>query len=162
MAVAPKYIDDWATDPTTTMGETPRYDLNTLTAEPVQHDSAPPRAVRISADGGRYVAWMQIREHHDVHCTIGYDLELDTQDDLEPLSDAARAASVATGEYGPRLVFVSDRCAEKRHRPRTALWKRLMEIRSRAVAAGMPLLNWRGLDDELKSRRARDLPGDDA
>lgn len=162
METAPKYTDDWATDPTTTMGEAPRYALTTRTTEPIRCDSARPRAVRIPGDAGRYVAWTQIRELHGVHFTVGYDLELAEEVDLGPLSDNARIASVATGEYGARFVFVFGRRAEEGYKPRTALWKRLMEIRGRAVAAGLPLLDWRGLDDELKSRRARYLLGDDA
>lgn len=159
MAAAPKYTDDWATDATTTMGEAPPSVLTTRTTGPVRYDSARPRAVRTP---GRYVAWSQIRELHGVHFTVGYDLELAAEDDLGPLSDTAPVASVATGQHGTQLVIVFGRRAEERHEPRTALWKRLMEIRRRAVEAGMPLLDWRGLDAELKSRRARDLPGDDA
>lgn len=61
------------------------------------------------------------------------------------------------------LTVYDDPSATKHsHEPRTALWKRLIERRNRAVVAGMPLLNWSGLDHELKSRRARELPGDDA
>lgn len=162
MAAKPKYIDDWAADATTTMGEAPRFARTTRTTGPVWYDSARPRAVRIPGQTGCYVAWSQIRKLHGVHFTVRYDLELAADDDLGPLSDAARVASVATGEYGAQCVIVFDRRAEESHKLRTVLWKRLMEIRGRAVAAGLSLLDWRGLDDELKSRRARDLPGDDA
>ncbi|MGD8453159.1 MAG: hypothetical protein PVJ57_15175 [Phycisphaerae bacterium] len=89
-------------------------------------------------------------------------MELVAEDDLGPLTDTVRVASVSTAEHGVRFAVVFGHRAEEGRKPRTALWKRLMEIRRRAVAAGMPLLDWRGLDDELESRRARELPGDDA
>lgn len=144
------------------MGEAPRYALNTRTTEPVRHDTARPRAVRIPGDGRRFVAWAQIRELHDVHFTLRYDLELVPVDEAMPFGEPERITSVPPAEHSIQLVFVYGRRAEHTHEPRTVLWKRLMEIRRRAVAAGMPLLDWRGLDDELKSRRGRDLPGDDA
>jgi hypothetical protein len=140
------------------MGKTPRYALNARTTEPVRHDTARLRAVRIPGDGGRFVAWTQTPELYDVHSTLPYDLELAGVDERT----LERVASVPPAEHSTPLVFVYGRRVERVRQPRTALWKQLMEIRDRAVAAGLPLLDWRGLDDELESRRARELPGDDA
>lgn len=50
--------------------------------------------------------------------------------------------------------------AEPMPKPRTALGRRLMEIRRKIVASGEPLLDWNGLEEELKERCNRDLPGD--
>jgi hypothetical protein len=46
------------------------------------------------------------------------------------------------------------------YRPRTALGRRLLELRARIVATGMPLLDWDGVEREVRERRG-DLGGDE-
>ena len=43
-------------------------------------------------------------------------------------------------------------------KPRTALARRLLQIRARYVASGGQLLNWDELEQELKHLRERNLP----
>ena len=46
------------------------------------------------------------------------------------------------------------------YRPRTALGRRLLELRAKIVAAGTPLLDWDGVEREVRERRG-DLGGDE-
>ena len=47
------------------------------------------------------------------------------------------------------------------YRPRTALGRKLLELRARIVASGVPLLDWDGVERELSERRG-ELAEDDA
>jgi hypothetical protein len=152
-------VEYWATDTTTTMGEAPQCEVNARTAEPIPRESARPRAVRTPGDRGRYVAWTQIRGSYDVYSTLYYDLELVPADESLLLGETEWIASIPLPEHGFPLVFVCGARTEPARQSRTELWRRLMEIRSRAVAAGTPLLDWDDLERELKSRRSRELPG---
>jgi len=157
-AVASHYArsaEDWAIDATTTtMGERPRYALNTRTTEPVRHDSARPRAVRLTGDRARYVAWAQIRELRDV---LRYDLELAVADEVM-LGETEWVASITPPEHGFQLVFVYGAGEEAARQPRTELGKRLMELRRNIIASGAPLLDWEGLEHEVRLRRGGVYP----
>jgi len=156
----PNEADDFATDATTTMGTLPRQAQGGRTVEPTGKDTA-----RLSAFRGRRgwpLAWSHVTAlDSDTRFTSSYDLVLDFGSNEDAM--LAQVERITSSSPEPRrfIFCVASGMARPMPEPRTALGRRLMEIRHRIVASGQPLLDWNGLEQELRNRRGRELLGDD-
>jgi hypothetical protein len=165
-AVAPvgaRFTEDWVTDTTTTMGEQPGFVLDTRTTEPSQSDAAWVRAVCSLGNEWKPFAWSRVPAlGAGTRITDKYDFTVDLADNEDAvLGKVERISSSSAGRAESCLFVVPSAMGEPTPAPRTALGKRLMELRRKIIASGQPLLDWSGLERELRARRARELPGDD-
>ena len=110
-----------------------------------------------------YLAWSRIAAPHPgIRITDRYDLALDFAGNKDVvLAEVERIASSSPPEPGVWFSVMSFEEVEPAPEPRTMLGKQLMEIRRKIIASGQPLLDWNGLERELKTGRSRDLPWDD-
>ena len=77
--------------------------------------------------------------------------------------DRRRTKTIAWEKRTEQEVSVEPPNIARDSRPaRTALGKRLLEIRQRIVASGQPLLDWEAFDREMKERRGSRNQEDDA
>ena len=68
-----------------------------------------------------------------------------------PLRSASSLASNKPAKVRPHPAEAIPQLATPA--PRTALGKRLWELRHRIVASGAPLLDWNGVEGEVRERR---------
>ena len=139
---------------TTTLGEhVPLHTYGGRTVDPSRHDRARIVAV-LPARGGRPLAWPKLSERPlDMRITSSYFITLDLGDDFAiEAGDASEYSSPAA--WLANMISVNFSKPQKTStEPRTALGKRLLEIRQRIVASGVPLLGWADLDYEVRMRR---------
>ena len=158
----PSAEDSATEDATTTMGKRQCFAPIARTVGPERRDAVPPRAVRLAGSRPKYVAWSQIRSTlPGVRVTLDYDLELEVADESPLASELDRITSAAA-ESVVQFTFIHGTQAEAVRQPRTELGKRLLEFRRRIIASGAPLLDWDGLEREVRSRRGGVYPEDPA
>lgn len=144
----------WFNETTTSTDEPrPRRFASNRTAEPAKRDRIQPVAVRLAGDPP-WVAWIQPPElRPNDQFVLDYVLAVDMGEDIVGVArDVMEIVSGSTTVAANRFCVV----AAPLHReaePRTALGRRLWELRRRIVASGAPLLDWNELDQEIRARR---------
>lgn len=144
----------WFDETTTSTGEPrPQQFRSSGTADPAKRDRMQPFAVRLAGDP-RWVAWIRPPELlPNDQFVLGYVLAVDMGEEIVGVAgDAVEIVSRSTAAEANRFRVVAaplHRAAE----PRTALGRRLWELRRRIVASGAPLLDWNELDQEIRARR---------
>ncbi len=144
----------WSNETTTSTGEPrPQQFASNRSAEPAKRDRMQLLAVRLAKDP-RWVAWIRPPElRPNDQFVLGYVLVIDMGEDIVGVAgDAVEIVSRSTSAAENRFRVV----AAPHHgeaEPRTALGRRLWELRRRIVASGAPLLDWDALDQEIRARR---------
>ncbi len=146
-------VSSWSVETTTTMGDCRPLPANGgRSVEPAPRDEARLSAVRL-AGYPQFLWWSRVPEiQPNTRVTSLYVLTVEIEEGLitragDSAAFAPASASVAivpgalyAGSWKPRI-------------PRTALGKRLLESRRRIVASGVPLLDWAGIEQEVRARR---------
>lgn len=144
----------WPNETTTSTGEPqPQQFASNRTAEHAKRDRMQPFAVRLAGDP-RWVAWIRPPELlPNDQFVPGYVLVIDMGEDIVGLAgDAVEIVSRSTAAQTNRFRVVAAPLHGEAE-PRTALGRRLAELRRRIVASGAPLLDWNELDQEIRARR---------
>ena len=138
---------------TTTVPRSTRYGRGNQTIDPVRKEKAMLLGVRLAGDP-RFIAWFMPSERMPgEQTTSGYYLavQVDEGDAGFPGGALETASSHAAAFTSP--FNVSEPQHEAMPTPRTALGKRLQELRASIVAKGERLLSWDDVDRELEARR---------
>ncbi len=144
----------WTDETTTTTGSRlTRYSRGNRTVDPVPKERAQLLAVRLARDP-RLIAWSMVPECiADVQITSAYFLAVDVDEGVAGFAgDAVEVASPNVSAWTKRIDVV---LAQHRDVPtaRTALGRRLWELRARIVARSERLLSWDDIERELEARR---------
>jgi len=144
----------WSDETTTSTGEPrPQHFASNRTVEPAKRDRMQLSAVRLAGDR-RYLAWIRPPElRPNDQSVLRYVLAIDMGEDIvgvagDAVQMVSRSTAAATSQYH---VVAAPHHGETG--PRTPLGRRLRELRRRIVASGAPLLDWDGLDQEIRARR---------
>ena len=144
----------WPNETTTSTGEPqPQQFASNRTAEHAKRDRMQPFAVRLAGDP-RWVAWIRPPELlPNDQFVLGYVLAVDMGEDIVGVAgDAVEIVSRSTAAATNRFRVVAARLHGEAE-PRTALGRRLSELRRRIVASGASLFDWDELDHEIRARR---------
>ncbi|NUQ45984.1 MAG: hypothetical protein HUU22_08120 [Phycisphaerae bacterium] len=153
-------LGEAAVDAATTMGAPLPVTPSIRSVEPMRRHTAPPRLVRLTRNGLRQPARSLICQWYVPHhgASAPYRLNYEAADECLRLLDAQCATSLSAHDRPrTRVMWPSEWLTPV---PRTPLGERLRALRRRIVASGRPLLDWDGLESELRSRRSRDVPGE--
>ena len=144
----------WEDDTTTTVGE--RFPMQTYggrTVEPTGQERARLLGVILAGDR-RPVAWPKLCERtSDTRITSRYMFTLVLSDDVFIEAGDARELVSPSVSFTQMAGVVFTGRQPSQIKPRTALGKRLIELRQRIIASGVPLLDWNDLEKETRSRR---------
>lgn len=146
----------WSLETTTTMGErAAQHTYGGRTVEPVRREIAQLLAVRLAGDP-RYLAWSRTGElRPNVRITSGYILTVEINEDLIGVAGDAFEVTSPSTAAAPKAFSVFAAPQHGETEARTALGKRLWELRQRIVASGQPLLTWDELSHEVDARRGK-------
>lgn len=149
-------VTSFASDEDTTTTMSAGFDSSTFggrTVEPYYRDKARPIAVRVTGSPQPLMWPKRYERDPEERVTSWYVLTLEIADNIRLALTDTPWHEHSSESLSTMLSFLLREHMRTTSEPKTPLGRRLLELRRRIIATGVPLLDWSDLDIEVRSRR---------